>query len=143
MANAYASVAERIVESINTGKAAFPETPIIPVTGETVTVSAGEGAMTFRAPFAMKISDVRGSLVTAQTSGSVLTIDINVSGVSILSTKLTFDNTEKTTTTATTPKVLTSNSIEVDDDEEITIDIDQVGDGTAAGLKITLYAVRS
>jgi hypothetical protein len=84
----------------------------------------------------MTLTEVRASLTTAQTSGSIFTVDINENGTSVLSTKLTIDNTEKTSTTATTPAFISDSSLAVD--SEITIDIDQVGDGTAKGLKITL-----
>jgi hypothetical protein len=91
-------------------------------------------------PYAMTVTAVRASLTTAQASGSIFTVDINESGTSILSTKLTIDNTEKTSTTAATPAVISDTALT--DDAEITIDIDQVGDGTATGLKITLIGTR-
>ena len=43
----------------------------------------------------MTLTSVRASLSTAQTIGSIFTVDINESGSSVLSTKLTIDNTEK------------------------------------------------
>lgn len=104
---------------------------------ETTALTTGAAKVTFRAPFAMTGVTVRASLTTAQASGAIFTVDINENGVSILSTKLTIDNTEKTSTTAATPVVVSDVSIA--DDAEITIDIDQVGDGTAKGLKIYLY----
>lgn len=103
---------------------------------ETTALSAGTGKITFRMPHAMTLSAVRASLVTAQTSGNIFTVDIHESGTSILSTKLTIDNTEKTSTTAATATVISDTALA--DDAEITIDIDQIGDGTAKGLKITL-----
>ncbi len=60
--------------------------------------------------------------------------------VQFLGTKLTIDNTEKTSTTAATPATITTSALT--DDAEITIDIDQIGDGTAKGLKITLIGTR-
>jgi hypothetical protein len=106
---------------------------------ETTALTAGAGKLTFRMPFAMTLTEVRASLTTAQTSGVILTVDINEVGVSILSTKLTIDNTEKTSTTAATPAVISDTTLA--DDAEITVDIDQIGDGTAKGLKITLIGV--
>jgi hypothetical protein len=107
---------------------------------ETTALTAGTAKVTFRAPRAMVITGVRASLTTAQTSGSIFTVDINDSGTSILSTKLTIDNTEKTSTTAATLPVISDTAIA--DDAEITIDIDQIGDGTAKGLKVTiLYTI--
>jgi hypothetical protein len=107
---------------------------------ETTALTAGTAKVTFRAPRAMVITGVRASLTTAQSTGSIITVDINDSGTSILSTKITIDNTEKTSTTAATPPVISDTAIA--DDAEITIDIDQIGDGTAKGLKITiLYTI--
>jgi len=79
---------------------------------------------------------VQASLATAQTSGAIFTADINSGGTSILSTKLTVDNTESTSITAAVPAVLST--FTVLKGAKITIDIDQVGDGTAKGLLVTL-----
>jgi hypothetical protein len=103
---------------------------------ETTALTTGTGKITFRMPHAMTVSAVRASLSTAQTSGNIFTVDINDGGTSILSTKLTIDNGEKTSTTAETAAVISDMALA--DDAEITIDIDQIGDGTAKGLKITL-----
>lgn len=102
---------------------------------ETTAITSGTGKLTFRMPAHVSLSEIRASLTTAQSSGSIFTIDVNESGSSILSTKLTIDNTEKTSTTASTPAVISD--ADIADDSEITIDIDQVGDGTAKGVKIT------
>jgi hypothetical protein len=107
---------------------------------ETTALTTGTAKMTFRMPHAMTLTAVRASLTTAQTSGSIFTVDINQGGVSVLGTKLTIDNTEKTSTTAATPATITTSALT--DDSEITIDIDQIGDGTAKGLKITLIGTR-
>lgn len=87
----------------------------------------------------MTLTAVRASLTTAQTSGSIFTVDINAAGTSILSTKLTIDNTEKTSVTAAAPAVISNAPLA--DDAEITIDIDQIGNGTAKGLKVYLIGV--
>ena len=65
-------------------------------------------------------------------------MDVNNGGTTLLGTKLTIDNTEKTSTTAATPAVLTYATTQVLVDAEVTIDVDQIGDGTAKGLKVTL-----
>lgn len=105
---------------------------------ETTAITTGTGKVTFRNPFptAFIVSAVKASLTTAQTSGSIFTVDVNEAGTSILSTKLTIDNTEKTSTTAATAAVISDRSIAAD--AEITVDVDQVGDGTAKGLKVYL-----
>ena len=107
---------------------------------ETTSLTAGTNKVTFRLPAAFTLTGVRASLTTAQTSGSIFTVDINLGGVSVLSTKLTIDNTEKTSVTAVTAPVISNTTMT--DDGEITVDIDQIGDGTAKGLKITLIGTR-
>lgn len=108
----------------------------VAVSDEATALTTGTAKVTFRMPHAMTVTAVRASLTIAQTSGSIFTVDINEGGTSILSTKVTIDNTEKTSTTATTAAVVSDSALA--DDAEITIDIDQVGDGTAKGLKVYL-----
>jgi hypothetical protein len=108
---------------------------------ETTALTTGAGKATFRMPFAMTLTAVRASVTTAPT-GSVLTVDINEGGVSILSTKLTIDASEKTSTTAATPAVISDTALA--DDAEITIDIDGVGSTVAgAGLKVWLIGYKA
>jgi len=109
---------------------------------ETTALTTGTGKVTFRMPYAFTHTrPPRASVNTAQASGSLITVDVNKNGTTILSTKLTIDNTEKTSVTAATPPVLSSDTIA--DDDEITVDIDAVDGATAAkGLKITFYGVR-
>ena len=105
---------------------------------EATPITVGTAKVTFRNPFnaTFTLTHVKASLTTAQASGSIFTVDINEGGVSILSTKLTIDNTEETSETAATPPVISDASLAPDG--EITIDVDQVGNGTAAGLKVYL-----
>ena len=112
------------------------------VSDETTALTTGTGKITFRMPHAMTLTSVRASLTTAGSTSGTTTIDINEGGVSILSTKLTIDATEKTSTTATTPAVISDSSLA--DDAEITIDIDAISGGaTEAGLKILLKGTRA
>lgn len=113
----------------------------IAASDETTALTTGIAKVTFRMPHAMTLTDVRASLSIGQTSGSIFTVDINEGGATILSTKITIDNGEKTSTTATNAPVLADSALA--DDAEITIDIDQVGDGTAKGLKVYLIGTRS
>ena len=114
---------------------------IIAASDETTPLTTGNGKVTFRMPYAFTLTAVRASLTAAQASGSIFTADINENGVSILSTPLTIDNTEKTSTTAATPAVISDTALA--DDAEITIDIDQVGSGSAAGLKVALIGYKT
>lgn len=105
----------------------------------TTNLAAGTGKAYFRAPYAFTLTAVRASLATASSTGGPVTVDINEAGVSVLSTKLTIDDTEKTSTTAATAAVISDASIA--DDAEITFDIDDEGTG-AKGLIVTLIGHR-
>lgn len=126
--------------SLTTLPVEFPVALALAASDESTALTTGTGKMTFRMPYAMTLTEVRASLTTPQTSGSIFTVDVNESGVSILSTKLTIDNGEKTSTSAATSAVISDSSLA--DDAEITIDIDQVGDGTAKGLKVYLIGTK-
>lgn len=117
------------------------ESFIIAIGDQTTALTTGTAKETLRMPYGFTLTAVRASLTTAQTSGSIFTVDINENGSSILSTKLTIDNTEKTSTTAATAAVISDASLA--DDAEITIDIDQIGDGTAKALKVVLIGYRT
>ena len=118
----------------------IPVEIVVAASDESTALTTGSAKVTFRMPHAMTLTAVRASLSTAQASGSIFTVDINEGGTSVLSTKLTIDNTEKTSTTAATAAVISDSALA--DDSEITIDIDQVGNGTAKGLKVTIIGTR-
>ncbi len=117
------------------------ESIIVAASDETTALTTGSAKATFRMPYAFTLTGVRASLTTAQASGSIFTVNISEGGASILSTKLTIDNTEKTSVTAATAAVISDTSLA--DDAEITIDIDQIGTSGAAGLKVTLIGYRT
>jgi hypothetical protein len=105
---------------------------------ETTAITTGNAKMTFRAPHSMTIVGVRASLSTASSSG-IPTFDINEAGTTILSTKLTIDASELTSTTAATAAVISDTAIA--DDAEITVDFDVAGTGSK-GPKIEIYYTR-
>jgi hypothetical protein len=105
---------------------------------ETTSLIPTTGAASCRAPYNLTVNSVRASLARASNSG-VVEVDVNKNGVSIFSTRLTIDATEKTSLTAATAAVLSTTSIS--DDDEITIDIDASGTN-AAGLKVWLLVGR-
>jgi len=120
--------------------AGITESFIIACSDETTAITAGTAKVTFRMPYAFTATAARASLTTAQASGNIFTVDINEAGTSILSTKLTIDNTELTSTTAATAVVISDTALA--DDASITIDVDQIGNGTAKGLKVTIIGYR-
>ena len=106
----------------------------IAISDEINNITTGSAKITFRMPYAGTLQSVKSSLTTAP-SGSAVIVDINNAGVSILSTKLSIDSTEKTSKTSESPVVISNNVF--NDDDEITIDVDQIGSIIAGkGLKI-------
>jgi hypothetical protein len=121
------------------------ESLVIACSDETTAIATGVAKVTFRMPYAFTLSAVRSSVTTAPT-GSTLIIDINENtgggATTILSTKLSIDATEKTSTTAASAAVISDASLA--DDSEITIDFDQVGSTIAgAGVKVYLIGTRT
>jgi hypothetical protein len=112
----------------------------IALSDETTSITTGVAKITFRAPFAMTLTQIpRASLSVVSSSGNP-TVDIDKNGVSIFSTLLSIDANEKTSTTAATAAVLSTTTFA--DDDEITMDITTAGTG-AKGLKVTLYYRRT
>jgi hypothetical protein len=115
------------------------ESIIVPMSDETSNVTTGV-KMTFRMPYAFTLTSVRASLNVAQSAGSVLTVNIKKNGTTILSTLITFDNTELTTLTAATAPVISVPGIANDD--ILSFEVTQVGTAGAKGLKVTLLGYR-
>lgn len=122
------------------GQLTLKENIILAIGDEDTVLTTGVRKRVFRMPYGMTGIEVRASLATAQTSGALVTVDINESGASIISTKITIDNGELTSTSAATSPFVSDATLA--DDAEITIDVDQVGDGTAKGLKVYLIGRR-
>ena len=132
-ADAFIAALPTFVTEAN-AQAAAASTIMIAISDETSVITTGVAKVTFRMPYGFTLSDVRASLNGASSSGTP-TFDINEGGVSILSTKLTIDANEKTSTTAAVPAVLSDTVLALN--AEITIDIDVPGTG-ATGAKIYL-----
>lgn len=114
---------------------------IVALSDEETDLTTGTGKASFHMPFAMTLTGVKATVNTAPT-GATITVDINEGGTTILSTKLTIDASEKTSSTAATAAVISDSALA--DDAELTFDIDQVGSTVAGkGLKVTLYGYRA
>lgn len=105
---------------------------VFAISNETAAITTGTAKITFRMPYAFTVAEVRASLNVTSSSG-IPTFDINEGGVSILSTKLTVDVGELTSTTAAIPAVISDTALA--DDSIITIDCTIAGTG-ATGAKI-------
>lgn len=116
------------------------ETHGFALSDEATAITTGTAKLTVRPwAYAFTVTAVRASLATASSSG-LPTVDINEGGTTILSTKLTIDANERTSTTAATAAVISDASIAAD--AEITFDIDVAGTG-AKGLKVYITGRRT
>jgi hypothetical protein len=105
----------------------------------TTAITAGTAKISIPVPFGMTVTGIEVFVATPQTSGSIFTVDINKNGTSILSTKATIDNGENSSSTAATALVISDNSLPVG--SVISVDVDQVGDGTAKQGSVTILGV--
>ena len=113
---------------------------VVACSDETTALTTGT-KVTMRMPFAFTLTAVRASLTTAGTGANLVTVDIEQGGTSILSTNITIDATETTSTTATTPPVISTSALT--DDASIDFDVDQIDSGgVSAGLKVYLIGYR-
>ena len=98
--------------------------------------------VTFRLPFAFTVTEVRASLTVAGTGANLVTLDFEQNGTSILSTKITIDATETTSTTASAQPVISTSALT--DDASIDCDVDQIDSGGASkGLKMYLIGYKT
>lgn len=117
------------------------ETIVIACADETTSMTTGT-KVTFRMPFAMTLTSVRGSLTTAATGATLFAFDVQEGGVTIFSTKPTFDASETTTVTAATPNVISDTSLA--DNAVITVIVDAIGNTLpGVGLKVYLIGTRT
>ena len=114
---------------------------VVACSDETTALTTGTNKVRFRMPYAFTLTAVRASVNTAPT-GSVLTVDINESGSTILSTKITIDASETTSVSASTAPVISDSSLA--DDSIMGFDIDTIGSTNAGtGLKVTLIGYKT
>ena len=113
---------------------------VVACSDETTALTTGT-KVTMRMPFAFTLTAVRASLTTAGTGANLVTVDIEQGGSSVLSTLITIDATETTSTTASTPPVISTSALT--DDASIDFDVDQIDSGgVSAGLKVYLIGYR-
>ena len=111
------------------------QTFILRLDGE---LSSATGVDYIRIPYDFRLTEVRASVGTI--GGITTTANIKESGVSILSTLLTIDAGEKTSTTAATPVVISD--YELGDDNEITVDLTVGEEENPRDLKVYLIGYR-
>ena len=119
---------------------ALEETVTLELVGSGSLPASQTGAASFRMPYGALLTEVRAGLNSGSNATSTISIDINESGTSVLSTALTIDAGESSSTTAATAAVISDPDIA--DDALITIDIDSADTGDSGPLTVTLYFTR-
>ena len=123
--------------------AAKTECIAIAISDEATALEAGTAKATFHMPYAFTLTGIKAGVTTAP-AGSVLTVDVNEAGATILTTKLTIDAGEKTSSSAATAAVIGGAGPALAADALMTVDIDGVGSSTAgAGLKLYLIGYQT
>ena len=108
----------------------------------TTDLAVATDVVKFIMPYAFTLTGISASVQTAP-AGSTLIVDVNEGGTSIMtSNKIVIDADETSTATAATAPTLTDTALA--SGAIITVDIDQVGSGTAGkGLKVYLTGYQS
>ena len=101
-------------------------------------LSSSNGIDYIRMPYDCRIKEVRASVKTA---GAAISVDIQESGVSILSAALRVDAGEKTSTTAGSPVVISD--YDLDNDNEVVINLSVAGGEQPSDLKVYLIVCRT
>lgn len=122
-------------------EAAYEEVFVVELYAEGESVAADTSLGTsFRMPWPGTITNLRAATGVASDTGPII-IDVNEAGGSLLSTKLTIDQGELSSTTAATPAVISDTVLA--DDALIEFDVDNGGANAEGPLTVTLYITRS
>lgn len=128
-------------EWVSPGGAVYPvETLILALSDEATAITTGVAKLTMRMPYNGDIIGLPRASLSVVSSSGLPTVDIKKGGVSILSTLLTIDASEKTSKTATAAVAVSDDNFL--DDDEFTFDITVAGTG-AMGLKVMLFIQRT
>lgn len=110
---------------------------IIPISDAGTEIESGTKKIVTFAPYAMTLVDVPYLDFDVGPTGTAATIDINVDDSTILSTKLTVDAGETSSSSAATAAVYSTTAIAAR--AKITIDVDSIGTGASGGVVTVLH----
>lgn len=110
-------------------------------------MTAGTNKDSYHMPYGMKLDPiidggVFASLMMAQTDGNIFTVDLLRNGASILVNKLVINNNTKSSKVAITPATYAVGGDTLQQGDEITMSITQIGNGTARGVRAYLVGNR-
>lgn len=114
-----------------------PECFVIACSDNTTALAVGVVKTIPNFPYSLRLVGIELGLRVAQATGALLTVDVKVNGVSVLSTLATLDNTETKSNTAATQPVLSK--YEILKGDKVEFEITQLGATSAArGLTVNL-----
>ena len=138
----------RLIGSVGLSVAGGTPSPYTRTTSFVIACGAEDEALTtgtkvtFRLPYAYTITEVRASLTTPGTGANLVTVMFEQNGTDILSTAITIDAGELTSTTASAQPVILTSALT--DDASIDCDVDQIDSGGASkGLKMYLIGYKT
>ena len=115
------------------------ESIILPVVDDAIAVTTGT-KFQLNWPYDFVVTDVRANVCTSQDTGPPIVVDILTGGQSIFVTPVSLPSGALSTKGAATPYALRDPNI--NDDARIVVNVSQIGDGTARGLKVCLIGYR-
>lgn len=117
---------------------------VFAVTDEDTPIATGVQSVSWHLPYAFTLlqghAGLRATVSAQQTSGSLFTVDVKIDGTTILSTLLTIDNNEYSSVDAVAPVI---SSLSLPDSGRVTVQVTQVGNSTAKGLKLYFIGRRT
>ena len=132
-----AGIVSGAIDLAHISTAAKTECISMAVSDNTTALAVGT-VFTFYMPYAMTLTDIKASVLTAPT-GAGLIVDVHDSGTTIMGTdKLDIDVSEFHTSTAGTQPALTDTALA--NNAKIEIIVDQVG-STVAGAGLVIYLI--
>lgn len=108
----------------------------IPITDKSSALATGESDQDFIVPYDLQNVYVAASISTVQTSGTVATIDVKRNGTTVLGTKITIDNNERHSFSASAQPVMSVTNLSKGD--RLTFHKDAVGTG-GKGLSVYVF----
>lgn len=112
----------------------------------TTAAATGDGKAYFVVPASMNGGVITAVTLTAVTAGTTGTTDVQIANVTnandVLSTKVTLDSTEPSSSTAATPAVINASNDDLATNNVLRIDVDAVSTTPPQGLIVTIEVTK-
>ena len=112
------------------------------LTDGTTSPAVGDSAFSFTVPSFLdgaRLIKVEAAVTDTSASGGPILINLAIGANDLLTTRINIDDTEKTSMTAATAPVIDEVYATLRSGDQIDVDVDDIGDGTAYGWQLFLY----